>query len=448
MTLLHVMDASGAAARVPTCHSLPLSASLFEWAIQAGGWLHLDLAGRDLLRSPVGVLLYLVFVPLYSLVPPAQRAAFLIVTSLLAAILTLGPAYTATLVALVLLSLAVVRLLSTHGRSKWGLLLLAVWFAGLLFYPQPAWLPPVQDSEPVYFYLHWAGLAYVFLKTLHVLADVSAGRMKPPRASDFLAYLFFAPTLRMGPIYRYGEFASQLHGHPREHRDVAAACTRLLTGLLRLGIMSAIMTGFPLDRFFKQPETLPLSSFLLGIYLAPITFYLWFSGYVDLSVAVGRFMGFAVPENFNHPWRAVSISEFWQRWHITLGAWLQDYVFTPLVRRRWLYFLSFTMTFLFCGLWHAPRACYIIWGTAQGVGLGVRRFWVQYWKRQERAGSPLYVRLKRVGLVSSPLSTALAWLLTFHFEIVTIMIGMDYEHAGRRVLGRLLALAGFAANLA
>ena len=411
-----------------------------ELAFRADGWIHVIQDGYDVVRGPLGVLLYLAFVPLYGLVPRAYRSLFLILTSLLLGLATLGHGYVLTLAGLVLIGLGVVRWLATPARHLVGVGVLVAWFAALLLYPQPGWLPPVGKPELLYFYLHWAGIAYLFLKTLHVLADVKAGRMPQPKARDFLAYLLFAPTLRMGPIYRYKEFAGQLEGDPREYRSIRIALGRLVAGLLKLGIMAAVLDRFPLDTFFDEPWTLSGHQLLAGIYIAPLAFYLWLSGYIDLSVAVGRAMGFAVPENFNYPWRATNISEFWQRWHITLGSWLQDYIFTPLVRRRWHFFVSFTLTFLVCGLWHAPKPCYIIWGTAQGIGLGVRRSWLQYWKRQQRTATPLYRRLERFRLVRSPVPVILGWLITFHYEIVTIMIGMDFHHAGKLVFRRLVEL--------
>lgn len=415
-------------------------AATIEWGIGWDGCLRLLHDGHDIARGPLGVLLYLVFVPFYGLIAPARRSAFLVASSLLLALATLGVGYTLMVFGLVLLGLGAVRTCATE-RLRWlGLGILVAWYVALLANPHPSWLPAVGQKDSTFFYVHWAGLAYLFLKSWHVLWDVASGRMPQPRVGEFLAYLLFAPTLRMGPIYRYREFESQLCGDARANRSLSAAGARLLTGLLRLGIMSAGLAVVPLDILFIEPQSLSPARLIFGIYFAPIAFYLWVSGYVDLSIAVGRTMGFLVPENFNYPWRATNISDFWQRWHITLGAWLQDYVFTPLVRRRVHFFLSFVLTFLFCGLWHAPWPCYIIWGLAQGVGLGVRRWWVRYWKRQRQSKTPLYLRLERLGLARGRAGLVLAWVVTFHYEILTLTVGVDVYHAGRLVYGRLLGL--------
>ncbi len=423
-----------------------LAKTAIEFALRPEGWIHSVQGGFDIPRGPVGVLFYIAFVPLFWMVPRRSRAHYLAVTSLLLTMATVGPAFTVTLAVLALGGFAVVRLLA-RDRSYWlGLALLVGGYSALVLHPQPAWLPPVEN--PLYFYVHWAGIGYLFLKTLHVLNDVSRLRLAVPRLDEWLAYLLFAPTLRMGPIYRYPDFLDQLHGDLRDNRQLGPAAKRIVSGIIRLAAVGVLLdkNNFPLEPLFNSPGTLSAGAFVLRVYLAPLSFFLWISGYVELSVGIGRLMGFAVPENFNYPWASQNVAEFWQRWHITLGAWLRDYVFTPLVRRRWHFFWAFTITFLLCGLWHGDRWCYVIWGAAQGVGLAVVRVWGQHWKRQASAHTAIYRRLAGWKLVGSPVSTALAWLVTFHFEVVTIMIGMDIAHAGRLVGLRALNLMGVATS--
>jgi D-alanyl-lipoteichoic acid acyltransferase DltB (MBOAT superfamily) len=357
----------------------------------------------------------------------------------LLALVTLGHAYLITLALMLFFGVTIVVGFGRPGRHWYGVLLLTVGYAALMFNPLPRWLPPVSEQEPRFFYLHWAGFAYLYLKSLHVLLDQAAGRLPPPVISDLLAYLAFAPTLRMGPIYRFQEFASQLRDPVSRHRSFGVAGIRLVTGLLRLGIMMVLLQEFSPDTLFRRPESLSTARLIASIYCAPISFYLWFSGYVDLSIAVGRVVGFTVPENFNYPWRASSIAEFWQRWHITLRAWLIDYIFTPLVRRRVHYFYSFTLTFLFAGLWHGPELRSVIWGASQGIGLAVRRAWMQRWRAERNRNSPLYQTLLRYHLVQSPVPVILGWLITFHYEVVTITISMDEDHIGARLIAYLVS---------
>ena len=413
--------------------ALILAASPITFAVRPEGWIHSIQGGFDVPRGPVGVLIYLCFVPFFWIVPRRWRAHYLVFSSLLLTLATVGPAFVLTLSILALAGWALVRAFA-EDRLYWaGLILLVGAYAAVILHPQPAWLPAVD--EPLYFYVHWAGLGYMFLKTVHVLNERSRHKLGPIGMWDWLAYILFAPSLRMGPLYRYPDFTEQMHGDLARHRQLGQAAKRMLSGIIRLVILAALVDrkNFPIDVLLNDPWQLSNPAFVLRIYLAPLCFFLWLSGYIELGIGIGRAMGFVVPENFNYPWFSVNIAEFWQRWHITLGSWLRDYVFNPLIRRRWHYFWAFTLTFLLCGLWHGNYWCYVIWGTAQGVGLAVLRLWSQYWKSQRTRQTPLFRRLLAWRLVNSPLNAGAAWLLTFHYEVATILIGMDLQHAGRNV---------------
>lgn len=419
---------------------------VFDLLQHGDGWLHLVRDGHDLARGPLGLMLYLPLALLTPAVPHNIRSAYLIGTSLLLAFVTLGPGYALTLVTLGVLGAATVRLCGTPGRYRLGVVGLLAVNAALLFEPQPPWLPPVNRpplDEPLYFYIHWAGIGYLFLRTLHVLIDVGTGRLIRPAASEFFAYLLFAPTLRMGPIYRFPEFAAQLRSDLAATRAAGPAATRFATGLLRLGVMAALLGRFPPAQLFADRETvfaLPAAEFIARLYVAPLSIYLWISGYVDLAVGMGRLMGFTVPENFCYPWRSTSIAEFWRRWHLTLGSWLRDYVYIPLGGNRRHVAFNYLVTFLVCGLWHGTYWSYIFWGLSQGAGLAIRREWVLAWERQREAGTPLYTRLRRWRLVASPLNAGIGWLLTCHYQLLTIAWFMDEKHAGRFIGERLLSL--------
>jgi D-alanyl-lipoteichoic acid acyltransferase DltB (MBOAT superfamily) len=153
-------------------------------------------------------------------------------------------------------------------------------------------------------------------------------------------------------------------------------------------------------------------------------------------------MGFDIPDNFNYPWRSTSIDEFWRRWHITLSLWLKDYLFIPLVRHRWHYFWSFTLTFLFCGLWHSKAPSFILGGLSQGIALAARRWWDHLWRAQRENRTVLYQALSRVRLVRSPLNTALCWLFTYSFLMISLGMALDDKHTYVWVVLRLLTLVG------
>jgi len=415
-------------------------AAAIQFGLWSEGWIRFVVDGFNVPRGPLGLLCYLPFVPIYWFVPRRHRPAYLWVTSLVLALVTLGPAYAGMLAGLTFGSLGIIRLCGVPRWSGIGKIVLALAFSAFIFFPQPPWLPPVK--LPVYFYVHWAGLAYLFLRVYHVLVDVSAGKLPPPRAGDFLAYLLFAPTLRMGPLYRFGEFARQMTDGPIRHRDFAGAGIRFATGAVRLAAMVALRGALPDDVLYEHPERLGAIELILHLQSPTLALYLWISGYVDWSIAVGRLLGFEVPDNFNYPWRSLNIGEFWRRWHITLSNWLKDYLFIPLVRRRWHYFWAFTLTFLFCGYWHGIRPSYILFGLSQGVGLAVHRRWDQLWRRQRDHHTPLYATLVRLKLAQSPLNVAARWAITYSYLILSIDLAIDERHTFQNVVRRVLSLVG------
>lgn len=410
----------------------------FEFVIRADGLLHLWVSGHDLLRGPLGVLLYCPFIALWWLIPRHWRVGYLSISSLLLALVSLGPGYTATIAALVLLGYGLARSAYDRQRSFAGIAILSAIYTAMILFPQPPWLPPV--SQPLYFYLHWAGIGYIYLKSLHVLVEAARRTLPRPRFGDFCAYLLFAPTLRMGPIYRYNNFLVHLHVEQAANVQVGYALLRIATALLRLGVMTALTARFPIDQLFAEPESLAAWELIAGIYAAPLSIYLWISGYLDLSVGLGRLMGFVVPENFCYPWAAANIADFWRRWHITLGAWLRDYLYIPLGGNRRHVFFNYLAAFLFAGLWHGTYLSYVLWGFSQGFGLAVRREWARYWAKRREYNTPTYNLLRKMRLADSRLAWLLGWLLTFHYQIATIAWFMDERFAGRRMAERIWTL--------
>ncbi|MBN1491905.1 MAG: hypothetical protein JXA69_18480, partial [Phycisphaerae bacterium] len=363
----------------------------------------------DILRGPAGALGYLLFIPLYWWNPRRWTTGFLVTTSLLWALLTLGPAYVAWLALLVgggWLALRAATRPSVETASRpagpWRtvLMLLAIAYTLLLLWPQPL-LPPVQ--QPLYFYLQWAGIGYIFLKLYHLVLDVSHGRLARPSPGTYAAYLLFAPTLRMGPIYRAGDFTEQLANRPAcfQPADLPPAFGRILLGLIRWGAVMVLRERFPAEAVFGRPETLVGWELIAGIYAWPTAIFLWISGYADIAVGLGRLMGFRVPENFNYPWVATGLRDFWRRWHMTLGAWLRDFLYIPLGGNRRHVFVNFLITFGFCGLWHGLYPSYFAWGLSQAIGLYINRRWNEYWQGHRDRQSACYRWLRRWRLIDT-----------------------------------------------
>jgi D-alanyl-lipoteichoic acid acyltransferase DltB (MBOAT superfamily) len=442
--------------------------------LRLDGWFHGTLGGWNPAAIPIGVLLYLPVVPLFWRAGARSTVWLISGSSLALAWVTLGASFTILLGTAVLAGWAVTAAVrsamarspsdpaaTTENGRRWstpvvlGCALMLGLYGLLLACPQPAWLP--KHTPQVYFYLQWAGLAYLTLKALQVLfeldrGNISTGRRvqqaaaevaRPPELTfgRYAAFLLFAPTLRMGPIFRYREFAAELEAAPqqRNRQAVVSGLGRIGLGLLRLGLVMAMTKEISAQELFDAPHELKTYQIVLGLYLQPLALFMWIAGYSDIAVGIGRLCGFRVPENFNFPWLASNIGEFWRRWHMTLSFWLRDYVYIPLGGNRQHVELNFVVTFVSIAIWHGLYPSYILWGLAQGVGLSVYRLWSRYWQRQSRTGSALYRRLQEIGFCGGRAGLVAAWLLTVNYELLTIALFMDEWHAGRRVIGELMA---------
>ena len=272
-----------------------LAATVFD-PTRLDGWIHLALGDWSVAKTPFGVVAFLLLVPGFRLAGPRHRVGYVVLSSLLLAWATIGAAYVALLVAATVFAWAVI--LATHsalrrssgdGRGIIGLggTALVVPYAGLLLFPQPAWLPRVE--VPVYFYLQWAGLAYLTLKAIQVILDLGQERTPRPRLGVFAAFLLFAPTLRMGPIYRWADFCRDLEAAPpAEGGAVRAGLGRIAVGLWKMGVMAVLLNNFPAAQVFDAPQTLGTGALLLHIYAQPISIYLWIAGYSDLAIGLGQ----------------------------------------------------------------------------------------------------------------------------------------------------------------
>ena len=440
------------------------------------GWFRLTVGDWNPAVVPIGVLLYLPFVPLFWWAGRRATLWLIPLSTLALSWATLGAAYAALLavvtaaswIVTVLVRSALARTASpaAHrpaGGRSWnapvvvGCAALVGGYSLIVFWPQPAWLP--NREPPLYFYAQWAGLAYLALKALQVLIDLGRGNISvapmesglagcaapaPLTFGRYVAFLLFAPSLRMGPIFRYQAFVAELEAAPaqRTRRALAAGFGRIGLGLLRLGLVMAMIKEISARELFEAPDSLKTYQIILGLYLQPLSIFMWIAGYSDMAIGIGRLCGFRVPENFNFPWLATSIAEFWRRWHMTLSFWLRDYVYIPLGGNRRHVEFNYVATFVFVGAWHGLYASYILWGLSQGLGLSVYRHWSRYWRRQGETGSALYRRLGRVGLCGGRPGIFLAWLVTFHYQMLTIALFMDEGHCLTRVGRELLARFG------
>ena len=269
------------------------------------------------------------------------------------------------------------------------------------------------------------GISFFTFQALSYVIDVYRGKVAATNLLQFAVYLAFFPQLVAGPIVRASEFLPQLERrlNPREI-DFTRGAMLIALGLFKKVVIASYLADALVDDVFAFPERFSGAEILLGVYGYAIQIYADFSGYTDIAIGVALLLGFRFPENFNQPYRATSIADFWRRWHMTLSRWLRDYLYIPLggnrggkaKRDRNLF-----LTMFLGGLWHGAAWPFVIWGAYQGGGLMAERRlgeWRDRRRERQTAGKTDgrgENRSEREAGKLGKLRTALRWLAAFHF---------------------------------
>ncbi|MBP7745941.1 MAG: MBOAT family protein [Phycisphaerae bacterium] len=312
---------------------------------------------------------------------------------------------------------------------------------------------PAQLVYAMFWNAHNIGTAYLAARLLHYFSDLRHERIPAARRTllNFLAYVCYAPTWIQGPIERYGVFQDELdtcHAR-RTWRNVPPALTRIGWGVLK----SLIVTWYfhPLfwhvyglghvNTYYQHPEQ--IASFALlyfGVFLQIFGLYLEFSGYCDVSAGVARLLGYRQIENFNWPWFATSMRDFWRRWHISLSALLRDYLYIPFGGNRRHTTLNLCLTFFIIGLWHKLVPQVGIWGIVMGLMVAASQHWARWTKRLEAEPARPLARLRRGWLKLQPLPWLTDWLITQHLFVFSLLIffgGAGALNVVREILRRV-----------
>src|SRR6185436_18903364 len=188
----------------------------------------------------------------------------------------------------------------------------------------------------------------------------------------------FFPTLIAGPVVRSKELLPQFQHAELSSEQGVEAIFLIMIGLIKKVAIADMIGSNLVDRVFDQPELYSSAETLAAIYGYPLQIYCDFSGYSDIAIGSAMLLGFKLPKNFNSPYRAQNLREFWKRWHITLSNWLFDYVFISiggLRKQRFNLYRNLFLTFLIGGLWHGAAWTSVIWGGLHGLGLSLSHWW-------------------------------------------------------------------------
>lgn len=212
------------------------------------------------------------------------------------------------------------------------------------------------------------GISFFTFQMLSYILDIYYGRVKPQKKLTNLAlYISFFPQLISGPIVRYNTVASEIERRAETREDVSDGMLRFVIGLGKKVLLANYLAVIADNIFTSSSNGTGISAATawLGALAYALQIYFDFSGYSDMAIGLGRMFGFHFGENFNYPYIAASITDFWRRWHISLSTWFRDYVYIPLGGNRVSpkrHVLNLFVVWLLTGIWHGANWTFVVWG--------------------------------------------------------------------------------------
>ena len=239
------------------------------------------------------------------------------------------------------------------------------------------------------------GISFFTFQTMSYTIDVYRGKAHAQRNLATLAtFVCLFPQLIAGPIVRYSDIAVQLKTREHSVSEAAAGARRFILGLAKK-ILLANLLG-ELVSSFRASADLSILYYWLGAIAFTLQIYYDFSGYSDMAIGLGRIFGFRFPENFRYPYLSGSITEFWRRWHISLGSWFRDYLYIPLGGNRKgsaRQLLNILLVWLATGLWHGAAWNFVLWGLLYAILLTAEKLFLLRGLQKLRVLNHVYVLL-------------------------------------------------------
>ena len=227
------------------------------------------------------------------------------------------------------------------------------------------------------------GISFFTFQSLSYTIDIYRRKMEPVKnIIDFGFYVSFFPHLVAGPIVRASVFIPQIYQKFNlTSREFSHALFMISKGLIKKILISNFIAINFIDRVFDAPALYSGFENLMAVYGYGLQIYCDFSGYTDIAIGVALILGFRLPINFNSPYKAANITDFWKRWHISLSQWLKDYLYISLggnKKGKLRTYINLMLTMLLGGLWHGAALRYIIWGGLHGFGLMIHKIWSSF----------------------------------------------------------------------
>lgn len=265
------------------------------------------------------------------------------------------------------------------------------------------------------------GISYFTFKFIHYALEKSRGNLAPHNAADFLCYLYLFPIFTAGPIERFDHFlANRDAGSLSE--NLVDGTTRIIHGLIKKFVIGGLVIA-PLFNAITDAgvllvrlERLPVYKVWGFLILTYLFVYMDFSAYSDLAIGGSRLFGIRIMENFNWPVLAPNIGNFWKRWHMSLAAWCQAYVYMPTIGLTRNPYLAVFATFLAIGLWHAGHIVWVCWGLYHALGVVTYLSWARYKRKRKwnRFDNNLLLRVVGTGVTFLFVAVGFAFTATHH----------------------------------
>ena len=250
------------------------------------------------------------------------------------------------------------------------------------------------------------GISFFTFQSITYTIDVYRGTTPPSqKLTDYVLYIMMFPQLIAGPIVNYNSVATQLVSRTSTMEDRVVGFYRFVIGLGKKVLIANTMAAYADQVFDMAYGDLSTGTAWIGILAYTFQIYFDFSGYSDMAIGLGKMMGFRFPENFNDPYTSRSVTEFWKRWHMTLGNFIMNYLYIPLGGNRKgkgrMYF-NLWLCFLLSGLWHGASWTFVLWGTFHGLFICADKIFLKN-------------ALKKIGMLPSVIITfflvSMGWVL-------------------------------------
>jgi alginate O-acetyltransferase complex protein AlgI len=224
------------------------------------------------------------------------------------------------------------------------------------------------------------GISFFTFQGISYVVDVYRGRIVPARLLDILLLMSFFPHLVAGPIVRAADLVPQFQTRPKLDRSmVSMALLLIVWGLFKKTVIASELAVTFVDPVFADPASHSSLDLIFAAYGYAVQIYCDFSAYTDMAIGLAALLGYRFPRNFNQPYRAQSLQEFWRRWHMTLSAWLRDYLYIEALGGsrggKLATYRNLMLTMLLGGLWHGANWTFVIWGGLHGGVLAAERLW-------------------------------------------------------------------------